>query len=211
MPENTHSLNNVVQMLKGRFAYLPAYIEPEAWLNADFSIQLSGPPYRVDHYLQVLPSKKEWELFTIALNRAGCPTVEGPALWPVEFCDETFADTPKDLWLNLATLDIQGRGLLVLVSPVETGDQIHRFFQKHGPTGVHHIAVLCEDVDEEAALFFADGWKRTSAQPARDDGLIQWFIKNSTGQILELISRPSQSHNTFTCNNIKSLRSSEGK
>jgi len=26
MPENTHFLNNVVQMLNGRFAYLPAYM-----------------------------------------------------------------------------------------------------------------------------------------------------------------------------------------
>jgi hypothetical protein len=146
------------------------------------------------------------------LNRAGCPTVEGPALWPVEFCDETFiADMPKDLWLNLATVDIQGRGLLVLVSPTETGDQIHRFVQRHGLSGVHHIAVLCEDVDEEAALLFAEGWKRTSVEPARDGGLIQWFIKNQIGQILELISRPSQSHNTFTCNNIRLLRSSEEK
>ncbi len=130
----------------------------------------------------------------------------------MEFCDETFiADMPKDLWLNLATVDIQGRGLLVLVSPTETGDQIHRFVQRHGLSGVHHIAVLCEDVDEEAALLFAEGWKRTSVEPARDGGLIQWFIKNQIGQILELISRPSQSHNTFTCNNIRLLRSSEEK
>jgi hypothetical protein len=186
-------------------------LEPAAWLNAGFAIELAGRSYRVDHYLQVLPSKEEWELFTTALNRVGCPTVEGPALWPVDFCDETFADTPQDLWLNLATVDIQGRGLVVLVSPVKAGDQIHRFFKRHGPTGVHHIAVLCEDVDEEALLFFAKGWDRTSAEPARDGGLTQWFLKNSAGQILELINRPNQSHNTFTCNNIQSLRSSEGK
>jgi hypothetical protein len=58
VPENTKSSNDVVQVLNGRFSYLPAYMEPAAWLNADFAIELAGRSYRVDHYLQILPSKE---------------------------------------------------------------------------------------------------------------------------------------------------------
>ncbi|MCI5124900.1 MAG: hypothetical protein D3925_10585, partial [Candidatus Electrothrix sp. AR5] len=144
-----------------------------------------------------------------ALNQAGCPTVEGPALWPAEFCGDALG-MPQDMWMHLATVNIHDRGLLVLSSPTEEEDQIHRFYQQRGAAGVHHIALLCEDVEEDAELFFAAGWSKTSTAPARDGDLIQWFLKNKSGQILELISRPSASHKTFTCNNIHSLRAAEG-
>ena len=162
------------------------------------------------HYVKVFSIKEAWSNFIAELNGLGCPTVEGPALWPTEFCGDAL-DMQQDMWMNLATIDIQGRGLLVLASSVEEGDQMHRFHHQYGPAAIHHAALLCEEMHKDAELFCADGWSKASAEPAQDGDLSQWFLKNPANQILELIARPNKSHKTFTCNNIKFLRVSEGR
>lgn len=180
----------------------------EPWLDAAPVMRLRGEIAEIDHYVITLADAGEHMAFVRALGSLGVRTVEGPGLWPMDFCEE-LSGFPPDLWMRFATFELPTGVLLVTAAPHEPGDQIDRFRRSRGPHGVHHVAVRVDDVSSAAAAWRAAGWSPLSPAPAADTGLVQWFFRNAEGQIIELIARPGAGTETFTCSNLKALRASE--
>jgi histidinol-phosphate aminotransferase len=192
----------------GRLEFRDAWLAPEPWLDAAPVLRLQGEVVEIDHYAITLADGGEHAAFARALESRGVRIVEGPGLWPINFCAE-LADFPPDLWMRFATFALPSGVLLVTAAPHAPGDQIDRFRRGRGPRGVHHVAVRVDDVAGASAAWRAAGWSPLSSAPAADTGLVQWFLRNTHGQIVELIARPGAGTETFTCSNLKALRAAE--
>ena len=193
----------------GLFRLRRDYCEPNGWMNAPFVFRVASKCYPIDHIAITLPDADRHRFFTEQLVLSGAEIVEGPGVWPDEFCDDLPIVDP-DLSMQFSTVKLPG-GLLVAAAPANAGDQIDRWRHKRGSDAVHHIAILADDIDGVAADLAADGWTPMTETPVSDGELAQWFLRNSAGQIIEIISRPIGGDATFTCGNIAALRQAEAQ
>jgi hypothetical protein len=100
-------------------------------------------------------------------------------------------------------------GILVLDAPHAPNDQLDRLLQERGLNAVHHVALRVNDIDTAAEIWRNKGFMPLSATPQNDGCLCQWFLRNQTGQIVELICRYCEGSATFSCQNSTGLRLSE--
>jgi hypothetical protein len=186
----------------------PESIEPECLTNWTFETNLYGEPVWIDHFVITFPTRTALEKYAASFRRFGAKTVEGPDLFPINFCEENI-NVPSDLWLHLMTLLMPAGGLVVLDAPHALGDQMHRFQQERGLNAVHHVAIRVKNVENAATIWQNKNFKPLSDRPLNSGSLTQLFLQNSTGQILELIERCPGNNATFDCKNIAGLRLSE--
>lgn len=181
---------------------------PAFFSRWSFVTNLYGEPVQVDHCVLSFPDLLTLENYAQALRPLSGQIVEGPGLFPMEFCPETYTINP-DLWMHLLTMLMPSGGLLVLGAPHAAGDQFDRFLHRRGLRAVHHAAIRVEDVKTAALAWQKKGFHPLSQQPLDGGSLCQWFLKNSAGQIIELIHRRPDNYATFYCPNIGGLRLSE--
>jgi histidinol-phosphate/aromatic aminotransferase/cobyric acid decarboxylase-like protein len=201
-------LESPVTGVDGRLQLRSPYLEAGNWLKAPFILRLPEEVVQIDHFVVAVADELHHREFVSDLQALGATVVEGPGLWPADFCSE-LTDLPTALRMHFATVELPGGGLVVVAAPHEEDDQLHQFRQLRGPAGVHHVAILVEDIDIAAARWIGDGWNPLSPAPVVDGDLRQWFLQNPFGQIIELIARPAPGSKTFTCANLKQLRMSE--
>jgi len=182
--------------------------QPEFLANWSFRTTLYGEQVRLDHFVMTLPSLPLLKNYAESLCKFGGQIVEGPGLFPLEFCADTY-QINADLWMHLMTILMPSGGLVVIDAPHSTDDDKSRFLEERGKAAVHHVAIRVQDV-QTAALFWAKkGFRSMSKYPFSGDSLCQWFLQNSAGQIIELVKRYPNNHATFECQNIGGLRLSE--
>lgn len=192
----------------GLLEFNPELIKPEFLTNWTFETKLYGEIVSVDHFVITFPDRDALENYAESCRPFGAKTIEGPDLFPINFCVEN-VNVPSDLWLHLMTLLMPAGGLVVLDAPHAAGDQTHRFQQARGLTAVHHVALRVENVQEAAKIWQTKNFKPLSKRPLDAGTLTQWFIENPAGQIIELIERHPGNNATFDCKNIAGLRLSE--
>jgi hypothetical protein len=186
----------------------PKSIEPECLTKWTFETNLYGEPVWVDHFVITFPSRTALENYATSFRPYGAKTIEGPDLFPINFCADNI-NVPSDLWLHLMTLLMPAGGLVVLDAPHAPGDQTHRFQQERGLNAVHHVAIRVENVQTTATIWQNKNFKPLSDRPLESSLLTQWFLQNPAGQIIELIERRPGNNATFDCQNIAGLRLSE--
>lgn len=186
----------------------PEFTNPEFLTNWTFETNLYGEPVWVDHFVITFPSRTELEKYAESFRPFGAKTIEGPDLFPINFCAGNI-NVPSDLWLHLMTLLMPAGGLVVLDAPHAAGDQTHRFQQERGLNAVHHVAIRVENLQKAATIWQNKNFKPLSDRPLVAGSLTQWFLQNSAGQIIELIERRPGNNATFDCKNIAGLRLSE--
>ncbi|MEG4496559.1 hypothetical protein QUB05_03500 [Microcoleus sp. F10-C6] len=186
----------------------PKFITPEFLTAWTFETHLYGEQVAIDHFVLTFPSRTELENYAKSFYPFGAKTVEGPDLFPINFCAENI-NVPSDLWLHLMTLLMPAGGLVVLDAPHAPGDQTDRFQQERGLEAVHHVAIRVENVQNAAKIWQNKNFKPLSEHPLNSGSLTQWFLQNPAGQILELIERRPGNNATFDCKNIAGLRLSE--
>jgi hypothetical protein len=187
----------------------PKFIEPEFLTTWTFETKLYGELVSIDHFVITFPSRTELENYAQSFRPFGAKTIEGPDLFPINFCTRNI-NIPSDLWLHLMTLLMPAGGLVVLDAPHAAGDQKNRFQQQRGLTAVHHVAIRVENVQNAATIWQNKNFQPLSDRPLDSGSLTQWFLQNSAGQIIELIERSPGNNATFDCKNIAGLRLSEG-
>jgi hypothetical protein len=162
----------------------------------------------LDHFVLTLPDAGRLHSFAEEIVRLGGRIVEGPGLWPFDFCADGDA-FPDDLQMHFASVLLTTGCVVVLAAPHVDGDQLSRFRARRGAGGVHHVAVRVEETERTRR-----SWRALDFSPLSgllDDGqLVQQFLSNSKGQILELILRRGAGSATFSCANLAGLRRSEG-
>jgi hypothetical protein len=181
---------------------------PEFFAQWSFVMNLYGETVQVDHCVLILPDLAILENYAKALRPYTVQIVEGPGLFPLDFCPNTYTIT-EDLQFHLLTMLMPAGGLIVLGAPHAVGDQLDRFLQTRGNRGVHHIAIRVEDIYKAALVWQGKGFQPLSEQPLNGDSLCQWLVRNSAGQIIELIHRLPDNKATFFCQNIGGLRRAE--
>jgi hypothetical protein len=186
----------------------PEFTKPEFLTNWNFETNLYEQPVWIDHFVITFPSRTALEKYAQSFRPFGAKTVEGPDLFPINFCAENI-NIPSDLWLHLMTLLMPAGGLVVLDAPHAAGDQTYRFQQQRGLEAVHHVAIRVENVQNAAIIWHKKNFKPLSQQPLNSSSLTQWFLQNPAGQIIELIERHPGNNATFDCKNIAGLRLSE--
>ncbi len=208
-PNNTHShFESPFIEKNGLLECNPESIEPECLTNWNFETNLYGETVSIDHFVITFPSRTELEKYAESFRPYGAKIVEGPDLFPINFCEENIS-VPSDLWLHLMTLLMPAGGLVVLDAPHAAGDQTDRFQQERGLAAVHHVAIRVENVQNAAIVWQNKNFKPLSERPLDSSSLTQWFLQNPAGQIIELIERSSGNNATFDCKNIAGLRLSE--
>lgn len=183
-------------------------IKPEFLFNWSFVTCLYNEPVLVDHFVITFSDKETLLKFAQSFLDFGAKIVEGPEIFPVEFCEQS-TNIPEDLWLHLLTLLMPSGGLLVLDAPHAANDQLNRFLKERGESAVHHVAVRVDDIHNAVNHWQEKGFKPLSKKPLDYGSLNQWFLRNSAGQIIELIKRQPENNATFDCQNIAGLRLSE--
>jgi histidinol-phosphate aminotransferase len=201
-------LDSPVVDVDGQLQTRDLFRQPEAWVGAPFVIRNGSDVLHVDHFAITVADESTHLKWVATLLSAGAALVEGPGVWPKDYCEE-LSEFPADLEMHFATMEVSPGGLLVIAAPRRPGDQLARFRSHRGPWGVHHAAIRVADVHSALAYWQQKGWKPLSQLPVVDDALHQWFLRNDDDQILELIARRDGGQATFTCNNLKALRLSE--
>lgn len=192
----------------GLLEFKQELINPSFLTKWSFVTTLYGEHVFVDHFVITFPDRLTLEKRAESFLPLGAKIIEGPDIFPVEFCDNS-TSVPQDLWLHLLTLLMPSGGLLVLDAPHADGDQLDRFLETRGESAVHHVAIRVDDVLQTANEWKQKGFKPLSTKPLNYGSLTQWFLKNSAGQIIELIQRHLDNNATFDCKNIAALRLSE--
>ncbi len=186
----------------------PEFIQAECLTKWSFEANLYEEPVWIDHFVITFPSRTALEKYAESFRPFGAKTVEGPDLFPINFCQSNI-NVPSDLWLHLMTLLMPAGGLVVLDAPHAVGDQTYRFQEQRGLEAVHHVAIRVENVHNAAITWETKNFKPLSPQPLNSRSLTQWFLQNPAGQIIELIERHPGNNATFDCKNIAGLRLSE--
>ncbi|MGL5059658.1 MAG: VOC family protein, partial [Microcoleus sp.] len=194
----------------GLLEFNPELIKPEFLSNWTFEAKLYGEIVSVDHFVITFPNRTDLENYAASFFPFGAKTVEGPDLFPINFCAGNI-HVPSDLWLHLMTLLMPASGLVVLDAPHAAGDQKDRFQQARGLEAVHHVAIRVKNVQEAATIWQNKNFKPLSDRPLDYGSLTQWFLENPAGQIIELIERHPGNNATFDCKNIAGLRLSESQ
>lgn len=167
-----------------------------------------GQHIQIDHFVLTLPDADRLWAFAEELKRMGGEVVEGPGLWPRDFCGDGDA-FPDDLQMHFASVLLATMCTVVLAAPHADGDQLARFRATRGTGGIHHVALRVEDAVCTRQLWQARGFSPLSG--LLDDGqLVQQFLCNGAGQIIEMIGRRGAGSATFSCANLAGLRRSEG-
>jgi hypothetical protein len=192
----------------GLLEFKEGFTDPEFFSKWSFVTKLYGEKVFIDHCVLTFPNYKSLENYASGLGCYGNKIVEGPGLFPIDFCPNGY-NIKTDLWIYLLTMLMPAGGLVVLDAPHAPGDQKDRFIQQRGLAGVHHAAIRVEDVRAAALVWQKKGFRPLSLEPLDGDSLCQWFLQNSAGQIIELISRSPDNNATFYCQNIGGLRCSE--
>lgn len=192
----------------GLLEFKKGFTNPQFLANWSFAAHLYGLPVWIDHFVLTFPNRSELENYAQSFHPFGAKIVEGPDLFPIKFCLENIT-VPTDLWIHLMTLLMPSGGLVVLDAPHAPGDQKDRFQRERGLEAVHHVAIRADDLYSTAKQWEKQGFQPLSERPLDYGSLTQWFLKNSAGQIIELIWRRPGNNATFDCNNIAGLRLSE--
>jgi len=192
----------------GLLEFNPKFIEPEFLTTWTFETHLYDEQVAIDHFVITFPSRTQLEKYAESFYPFGAKIVEGPDLFPINFCSQNI-NVPSDLWLHLMTLLMPAGGLVVLDAPHAAGDQTNRFQQERGLAAVHHVAIRVENVQNAAIIWQNKNFKPLSERPLDSGSLTQWFLQNPAGQIIELIERHPGNNATFDCKNIAGLRLSE--
>jgi hypothetical protein len=192
----------------GLLEFNPESIEPEFLTNWTFETKLYGELVSIDHFVITFPSRTALENYAESFRPLGAKIVEGPDLFPINFCAGNI-NVPSDLWLHLMTLLMPAGGLVVLDAPHATGDQKDRFQQTRGLEAVHHVAIRTDNVENAVTVWQNKNFQPLSDRPLDYGSLTQWFLQNPAGQIIELIERHPGNNATFDCKNIAGLRLSE--
>jgi hypothetical protein len=192
----------------GLLEFKEGFTEPEFFANWSFATNLYGEQVQVDHCVLTFPDLPTLENYAEALRPYNVQIVEGPGLFPLEFCPESYMLT-ENLWLHLETMLMSSGGLVVLTAPHASGDLLDRFLHERGRAAVHHAAIRVDDVHTAALHWQKKGFVPLSEEPLNGDSLCQWFLRNSAGQIIELIHRRPDNNATFYCENVGGLRRSE--
>lgn len=106
----------------GWLEFNPKFIEPEFLTTWTFETHLYDEQVAIDHFVITFPSRTELEKYAESFYPFGAKIVEGPDLFPINFCS-TNINVPSDLWLHLMTLLMPAGGLVVLDAPHAAGDQ----------------------------------------------------------------------------------------
>ncbi|MBX5242772.1 aminotransferase class I/II-fold pyridoxal phosphate-dependent enzyme [Rhizobium sp. NLR22b] len=178
------------------------------WHNAARAARIGNKIYGIDHIAITVKDRSRHENLVEDLIQEGGTIVEGPGIWPNDFC-EHLDEVKPDLSMNFATVKLRSGGMLVISAPVVTGDQIDRWRRTREADVVHHIAIHTNDISNTAAELSELGWKPLTKAPVTDGNLEQWFLHNEQNQILELIRRHRPGVETFSCGNISELRKAE--
>lgn len=166
---------------------------------------LLGEPRRVDHVAMVVRGRSDLDTAVNELVRHGARIIEEPGIWPDDVCDVV---VPLDLKKVMSTVALS-EGLLVLSAPFTSRDQLDRHLATWGADVPHHVALRVDDVELALSEWGAAGY---SVGRITDDGeLAQVFMVSSTGQIVELIARRTETLATFSCANIAALSAAEGE
>ncbi|MEG4799171.1 hypothetical protein QUB63_01765 [Microcoleus sp. ARI1-B5] len=192
----------------GLLEFNPKFITPDFLTTWTFETHLYCEPVAIDHFVITFPSRTALENYAKSFGPFGATTVEGPDLFPINFCSENI-NVPSDLWLHLMTLLMPAGGLVVLDAPHAAGDQKNRFQEERGLAAVHHVAIRVENVQNAATIWQNKNFQPLSDRPLDYGSLTQWFLQNPAGQIIELIERRPGNNATFDCKNIAGLRLSE--
>ncbi|MGA9382703.1 MAG: hypothetical protein WBV73_28410 [Phormidium sp.] len=194
----------------GLLEFKPSYATPEFFSQWSFNTEIYGEAVEVDHLVVTFPDLTTLKNYTLSLAKFQGKIVEGPGIFPLEFCPQNYHLT-TDLWIHLETILMPSGGLIVLQAPHAEGDFTDRFIQERGLAAVHHVAIKVEDLQTAALNWQEKDFTPLSLEPLIGDTLSQWFLRNSPGQIIELINRKPENNATFFCQNIGGLRLSETK
>ncbi|HEY9675977.1 MAG TPA: hypothetical protein V6D11_31330 [Waterburya sp.] len=189
----------------GLLEFREGLTQPEFLANWSFVTNLYGEQVQVDHFVLLFPHLSALENYAEVLRGYSAQMVEGPGLFPLDFCPDTYT-MAEDLCFYLLTMLMPTGGLVVLASPHLSGDQLDRFLHARGRKGVHHVAIRVEDIHRAALQWQKKGFQPLSETPLESDSLCQWSWRNSVGQIIELIHRYPDNKATFSCQNIGGLR-----
>ena len=192
---------------EGLLKYKEGCQRPE-FLNSSSVIKLFSETVTVDHFVLMFPHPETLTDYADALVSYGAQIIEGPGLWPYDFCPdmELF---PKDLSMYFFSALMLSGGIIVLAAPQAPNDQIDRLLKERGTNAVHHVAIRVNNIYTAAKAWQKKGFIPLSRNPQDDGSLCQWFFHNWAGQIIELIRRKSENIKTFSCQNIAGLRLSE--
>ncbi|MEP0871925.1 VOC family protein [Trichocoleus desertorum AS-A10] len=191
----------------GLLFYKEAGKQPE-FLDAAFATILFGERVVIDHLVMLFSSSVDLTQYANNLIQYGAKTIEGPGIWPQDFCPG-FTAFPADLTMYLLSVLMPSGGILVLAAPHASSDQLDRLLQERGLNTVHHVALRTNDINATAEVWQSKGFVPLSVAPQDDGCLCQWSLKNSAGQIIELIHRRCVKGATFSCQNIAALRLTE--
>lgn len=194
----------------GLLEFKPGYATPEFFAQWSFHTEIYSKVVEVDHLVVSFPDFTTLENYAAALAKFQGRIVEGPGIFPLEFCPQNYNLT-TDLWIHLETILMPSGGLIVLQAPHTKGDRTDRFIQERGLAAVHHVAIKVDDLQTAALTWQEKDFTPLSLEPVIGDSLTQWFLRNSAGQIIELINRSPENQATFFCKNIGGLRLSETK
>ncbi len=189
----------------GLLEFREGFTRPNLFANWSFVTNLYGEQVQVDHFVLTFSNFTTLENYAEALQRCNAKLVEGPGLFPLDFCPNTYT-MPEDLRFYLLTMLMPSGGIVVLASPHLSGDQLDRFLEARGRNGVHHVAIRVEDIHRAALQWQKKGFQPLSKTPLEGDSLCQWSLQNSVEQIIELIHRYPDNKATFSCQNIGGLR-----
>lgn len=194
----------------GLISFRPEALSAGRVANDLFAASVFGAYADLDHFVICQPTPEDADRFAADLVARGSTILEGPGTWPAEFCSAG-DEFPEDLAMRFASLRVPGGGIVVVAAPHASGDQLSRFAQARGPLAVHHIAIRVGRGDFEAtsAQWIGRGFAPMSAAPIEDGTLRQIFLRNTAGQVVELIERLTAEGATFSCANLAGLRKSE--
>lgn len=182
--------------------------EPHFWENYNFKMRLYGIQSKIDHIVLCFDTKTKLKSYLLDLLACNGIQTEKFGIFPNDFCQE-LNDFPDHLRMYFTGIRIN-TGLLILISSVKKGDQLDSFLQERTSLGIHHIAFRANNLDNAIKKWSKKKFKQLS-NPFTDENYSQVFLKNKSGQIIELIKRHSKSNKTLSCNNISGLRRSEFK
>jgi hypothetical protein len=208
--ENFLTWESPFQEKAGLLEFKPGFATPEFFAQWSFNTKIYDEVVEIDHLVVSFPDFPTLENYAAALGKFQGIIVEGPGIFPLEFCPQNYNLT-TDLWIHLETILMPSGGLIVLQAPHREGDRTDRFIQERGLAAVHHVAIKADDLQKAALTWQEKGFTPLSLEPLTGDSLNQWFIRNSPGQIIELINRSPENQATFFCQNIGGLRLSETK
>ena len=198
------------QEKSGLLEFKPGYATPEFFSQWSFHTKIYNEVVEVDHLVVSFSDFTSLENYAAALAKFQGKIVEGPGIFPLEFCPQNYSLT-NDLWIHLETILMPSGRLIVLQAPHAKGDRTDRFIQERGLSAVHHVAIKVDDLHATALNWQEKDFTPLSLEPVIGDSLAQWFLRNSAGQIIELINRSPENQATFFCQNIGGLRLSETK